>query len=128
MKKKIYVCGNSLVENDSMPIRILHDLRGLLPEIEFVMYDPTENFPEGDPVYFLDTALDIREVLVMDDPSKLLDSPRNSVHDSDLAFQLKMMKKLGELPRIYIFCVPEKGRKDDILRSLKGQIRKIIPT
>jgi hypothetical protein len=127
MKNKIYVCGNSLVPEDSSAIRILHDLGRLLPEIEFIPFDPTENFPEGDPVYFLDTVINAKDISVIEDISTLEDSPRNSVHDYDLGMQLKLLGKIGKLPKVIIFGVPGNAKTTDFLNDLVKIIRKTIP-
>jgi Ni,Fe-hydrogenase maturation factor len=120
----VYICGNPLVDNDSMPFRILEGLKSLFPEINFAEYDPTENFPEDNPVYIIDTVLGIKDVVKIDDIDSFVPSPNLSVHDADLAFQLNLMKKLGKLPEIVIFGVPEKGDEREILDQLSKHLKK----
>ncbi len=128
MKQKIFVCGNDLVTQDSMPIRILPYLKEVLPEIEFLPFDPSENFPDVDPLYIVDAVLNIKGIAVIEDIGKLEDSPRVSVHDSDLGFHLKWMKKLGRMPKIIIFGVPSEGDEKELQKELAAKIREFIPT
>jgi len=118
MKKKIFICGNPLVDADSLPFRILPDLKAKLPEVDFVDFDPTDNFPEADPLYIIDTVINARRVMVIRDLKNLAQAPRLSAHDADLAFNLKWLEKMGKLPRIIIFGVPAEGDRKEIVDQL----------
>jgi|WetSurMetagenome_2_1015567.scaffolds.fasta_scaffold515597_1 Ni,Fe-hydrogenase maturation factor len=126
--KRIYVCGNEMVPEDSMPLRILPYLKDALPEVEFLPFDPSENFPDDDPLYIIDAVLNIDRISVIEDIEKLEDSPRVSVHDSDLGFLLKWMKKLGRLPKIIIFGVPALGSEKELGEELVAKIGGFIST
>ena len=128
MKQRIYVCGNEAVGLDAMPIRILPHLKKALPEVDFLPFDPSENFPEDNPLYIIDAVLNLNGVSVIEDFEKLEDSPRVSVHDSDLGFHLKWMKKLGKLSRVVIFGVPAEGDLTQLEKELAAKIREFIPT
>jgi len=116
MGLKVYLCGNEMVEADNMPYKILNFLRGGLPQIEFLAFDPTENFPDEDPIYIIDTVLGADKVVVLggEDLERFENAPHVSAHDADLAFHLKWLKKMGRLPRVVIFGVPEKGDVEKI--------------
>ena len=124
MKKKIYVCGNPLVDRDSMPFKILPELKALLPELEFIDFDPTENFPKDNPLYIVDTVINARRVVVIKDLKGLEAAPHLSSHDADLAFHLKWLEKMGKLPRLTIFGVPAQGDGKNILQDLAELIEK----
>ena len=52
--------------------------------------------------------------------------PRTTVHDFDLAFQLKYLKKIGRLGEVYVLGIPKEGEVDysrviSILRKLVAQ-------
>ncbi len=118
MVKNVYICGNPLVNDDSMPFRILKDLKAAFPEINFLDFDPTENFPDDDPLFIIDTVVGISGVKVIEDVDGFENAPHFSLHDADLAFHLKMMKKLGKLPKIKIFGVPQEGNEKTIVSHL----------
>lgn len=126
MKKKIYVCGNPMLDIDAMPFKILPELRALLPELEFVDFDPTENFPEDDPLYIVDTVINAGGVTILKDLGGLADAPRFSAHDADLAFHLKWLEKMGKLPRLVIFGVPAAGEEKKIREDLVETIKKSV--
>lgn len=126
--KKIYVCGNVALEQDSMPFKILPELKHVLPAVDFIELDPSENFPDDNPLFILDTVLDIDDVTVIEDVEKLADSPRISVHDSDLVFHLKWLKKMGNPKKVIIFGVPAAGDIKNLTAQLAAEIRKFTAT
>ena len=103
---KVYVLGNPLLEEDSLPLRLLPRLRKAFPDIEFLEIDPTEEFPEEDELVIIDTVLNTEKVVVIKDIDKLSSQPNYSLHDFDLSFQLKMMKKMGKLKEVEIIGLP----------------------
>jgi len=126
MKKKIFICGNPLVDVDSLPFRILPELKVALPEVDFIDFDPTENFPDDDPLYIIDTVINARGVMVIRDLDNLGDAPHVSAHDADLAFHLKWLEKMGELPSLVIFGVPAVGEEKSIREDLVKMIKKAL--
>jgi Ni,Fe-hydrogenase maturation factor len=124
MKKKIFICGNPLVDTDSLPFRILPELRAKMPEVDFIDFDPTENFPQEDPLYIIDTVINAKEVMVIRDLENLGDAPHLSAHDADLAFHLKWLEKMGKLPKLVIFGVPGEGEEGAIVKRAVALIRR----
>jgi len=124
MIEKIYICGNPLVDNDSMPFKILKGLKEIFPKISFIEFDPTENFPDEDTVYLLDTVMGISEVREFDDIEQFADAPNLSVHDADLVTHLKMLKKIGKMPKFLIFGVPADGDEQKITKEVANLISK----
>lgn len=107
MKIKIYIFGNSLLEFDSLPIRLQPALQEQFPEISFEVIDPNENLhPEHGQLIIIDTVINIEQPVLIDDMDQLELSPRYSMHDLDLAFTLKLLKKLGDLEKAYIIGLP----------------------
>jgi len=121
---KIYVLGNSLLEEDNLPIKFLPQIRSNFPEIEFIEFDPTEDFPEEDKLILIDTIVGIRGVVLFEDLDKIQSSPKYSVHDFDLGFQLKLMKKLGNLKEVKIIGIGQNSSEEEIIKGLK----KVIPS
>ena len=65
---KIYIFGNPLVVEDSLPLDILPQLQKQFPDIHFSVVDPNENFPpEGERnLIILDTVKGIPDVTLLD--------------------------------------------------------------
>ena len=123
--KSIYIFGNPLLDFDNLPIQLAPDLTKALPEINFIVMDPNENIhPENKELVIIDTAIGIDKVTVLEDIDKIEMSPRYSLHDFDLGFNLKLLKKLGKLEKVKIFCVPPDINKKQALKELVNLIKK----
>ena len=107
---KILVFGNPLIEEDSLPFRILPGLRKSFPEIEFKEYDPAEELhEEGRDLVILDAVQGIEKVIIITDTKQLnTDAPRYSLHDFDLGITLKLLKKMDLIDSVKIIGVPMK--------------------
>jgi Ni,Fe-hydrogenase maturation factor len=125
---KIYILGNPNFEQDSLPVKLLPKLKSSLPNFEFIHLDPTENLPEQDHLILIDTILNINEVklLTESDLEKIQSSPSYSLHDFDLGFQLKLMKKLDKIKKITVIGVPDKKNEIIALNQIKKLLNKII--
>lgn len=112
---KIYVFGNPLLKEDSLPLKILPALKKLFPCIKFVVVDPNENFPpKGEKnLVILDTVIGIKEPMILDlddfDPPAGGKKTPASPHDYDLLFHLLLLKKLGKIKKIKIIGVPKEN-------------------
>ena len=122
-KKKIHIFGNPLLDFDNLPLKLAPKLEKIFPEIDFVIADPNENLePIDGELIIIDTIEGIEKVVLIDDLKKLETNKIYSLHDFDLAFNLKLLQKIGKLRRIKIFGVPMKGDEEKIL----GQLIKMI--
>lgn len=118
-RKKILIFGNSLVNKDSLPLVILPELKKKFPEIEFKEADPTEFLIYGDnEVWILDSAEGIDDLVVLDDLAKLDLPKRFSVHDYDLAVDLKLLEKIGKLGKVKIIAIPLDFSKKEALEKI----------
>jgi Ni,Fe-hydrogenase maturation factor len=124
---KIYVFGNPLVKEDSLPLKILPDLKKLFPQIKFQIVDPNENFPpkgEKD-LIILDTVIGIKKPMILD-PADFIKKKKTPVspHDYDLLFHLFLLKKTKKINEVLIIGVPQNFNKNtidiipDLIRNL----------
>lgn len=118
----IYVFGNPLIKEDSLPLKLLPTLKKLFPNIKFKVVDPNENFPpkgEKDLV-ILDTVLGIKKttILNLDDFNRKKKTPI-SPHDYDLLLHLLLLKKLKKIRKVTIIGVPPNASE-----PLKNERRK----
>lgn len=110
MKKKVYVFGNEDVEIDSKTFEYIERLRQDFDNLEFVKVLPNSDVPFGDEenVIIFDAVQGIKNIHIFSekDIDKIQLSPRTSVHDFDLGFQIKYLLKLGRLKKILIIGIP----------------------
>lgn len=124
---KISVFGNPLVEKDSLPLKILSGLKKKFPDIEFVIEDPTETInPPKDEWWIIDSAEGIEDVKLIEDISSFAASPRVSVHDYDLSFDLQLLAKLKKLPKVKIIAIPSGMKEKEAFNIVENIIFSII--
>lgn len=125
MIQKIYIFGNSLIQEDSLPLKLIEKLKKNFPKIEFVYADPNENFPpKGEKeLIIIDTVKGIKEpmILQLDDFESKKNTPI-SPHDYDLLFHLLLLKKTKKINKVKVIGVP--NRSQFSLSSLKKLIKK----
>ena len=123
---KIYVFGNPLLKEDSLPIRLLPKLRESFKDVKFIELDPTETIPSEEHFIILDTIINSNEIRILKDIDKIEFSPNYSLHDFDLGFNLKLMKKLGKIKDVTIVGVPPIMELGLALEELKKVISSLL--
>ena len=126
MQKKItiHIFGNPLLDFDNLPLKLFSELKKNLPAFEFKITDPNENLkPINKQMNIIDTVVGIDKVTVIDDIEKIQTEKIYSAHDFDLAFNLKLLKKIGLLNRALIFGVPPDMKIDEALKQLLKLIK-----
>mgnify|MGYP001591749371 CR=1 FL=1 len=103
---KIYIFGNKDLEFDSLPLRILPELKRRFPQIEFEIKDPNEELDIPEELIIIDTVSGIDSVKVFSDLKNFAAHPNVSLHDFDLYSNLRYLGKLGKLKEIKIIGVP----------------------
>jgi Ni,Fe-hydrogenase maturation factor len=125
---KVYVFGNEYVAEDKRAIEVAKELEGAIEGISFVFVNPNEDvsFVNERQVVILDTVQGIREVTLIEGGviDELISSPRGSVHDFDLAFQLRYLKKLNKLGEVTIIGIPQEGEVDHL--RIQSILRKLV--
>lgn len=125
---KIYVFGNEYVAGDGRAVQLARELEGAIEGISFVFVKPNEDLPFVDErhVVILDTVQGIKEVTLLegDITDRLILGPLGSVHDFDLAYQLRYLKKLNRLGKVTIIGVPQEGDIDQL--RIQSIFRKLV--
>ena len=125
---KVYVFGNEYVAGDKRAIEIARELEDTVESISFVFVNPNEDVPFVNErhVVILDTVQGIQNVALVegDRIDELTLSPRASVHDFDLAFQLRYLKKLNKLGEVTIIGIPQVGEVDYL--RIQSIFRKLV--
>lgn len=126
---KILVFGNRLVKKDKIPLSLIPILKKEFPEIEFKEFDSIEDLEnEGPVIYILDSVENIKKVTIISNLDQI-DSSKNlyTIHDLDLGYMLKLMKKINLIDNVIIFGIPIKGiPKSEVLNQLKEKIRSTL--
>jgi Ni,Fe-hydrogenase maturation factor len=125
---RVYVFGNEYASEDRRAIEVANELEGTVEGLSFVIVKPNEDVPFFDErrVVILDTVQGLRDVTLIEGDSldELILSPRASVHDFDLAFQLRYLRKLGKLGEVRIIGVPQEGEVDYL--RIQSILRKLV--
>ncbi|MGE5661203.1 MAG: hypothetical protein ACM3X1_03040 [Ignavibacteriales bacterium] len=126
-KLKILVFGNTLLKNDKLPITMIEELQKEFPDLEFQEFDTVEDLhKEGRSLYILDTVEGIEHVVTITEIDQLITNKIYSVHDFDLAYNLKLLKKADMIENVMIFGIPMAMKKDQALKELKKIIRSTL--
>lgn len=123
-KNTIHIFGNPLLDFDNLPLKLAPKLKKLFPEIDFVIADPNENLkPINKKLIIIDAVESIKKVVVIDDLEQIQTQKIYSLHDFDLAFNLKLLQKIGKLEKIKILGVPMKGSEEEALSDVTEIIK-----
>lgn len=124
------VFGNSIAEADGLPWKVAEELMGTMPGVMFRKVDMLTDLvgccsdpgmPSGVPVV-LDAAIGIDKVETIKDFEKIKKLKVCSAHDLDLAFELKLLRKTGDLKEAWVIAVPMEYE----LNKAVGEVRKHI--
>ncbi|MBU0636988.1 hypothetical protein KKH16_02140 [Patescibacteria group bacterium] len=127
-KKTIYIFGNPLLCFDNLPIKLAPKLKKAFQEIDFIIQDPNENLkPKNNELIIIDTVVGLKKVTIINSIKKIELSPTCSMHDFDLGFNLKLLKKIGKLKKIIIFGIPTKIDEEEALKQLINLINVLRP-
>ncbi len=114
----VYVFGNPDLPEDSLPLRILPQLRERFPDVIFEIKDPNEEWDVPENLMVIDTAVGIEDVRIFFGLEAFAGAPRVSLHDFDALTQLRYLQKLGKLKKITIIGVPPTTPEDEALSAV----------
>jgi hypothetical protein len=106
---------------------MIDELQKQFPDIEFREFDTVEDLhKEGKLLYILDTVEGIEHVVTITDIDQLIADKIYSVHDFDLAHNLKLLKKAEMIEEVMIFGIPMTMKKDRALKELRKIIKSTL--
>ena len=125
----ILVFGNPLVPDDSLALRILPRLKKQFHEIEFVELDAVEELSEyGQHLIILDVAKGIDDAAIITDLKHLELDRVLTMHDFDLAWNLKVLETAGQIKSVKIIALPYNMDEKKALEKAAALIKKIHAT
>ena len=128
MMKPIYIFGNAEVSDDRAALDVATKLAKDFPELNFKPVPPNADLPvdgSGE-LIMIDVVEGIDRIQIITEKNleQLILPPRSSVHDFDLGWQLKYLKKIGELSRFTIIGLPL-GKEVDY-KSIHSIFKKLV--
>ena len=125
---KVYVFGNEDISDDNRTFKVVKKLEEEFHSIKFKFVKPNEDLPFIDEkdIIILDTVEGIDKTTLISDEKieNFILSPRASVHDFDLGFQLRYLKKLGKLGKVKIIGIPMTGNLN--YRRISSIFKKLV--
>ena len=122
----IYIFGNPDLENDSLPVRLIPKLQKELGDISINHIDPNEEIDTDEPFIVIDTVVGIKETTLFESLKDFTPPPNFTCHDFDVFANLKLLEKLGRLPKYRIIGVPpimdEKVALKEIVTMVQSNI------
>lgn len=125
MFKTIYVFGNPLVKEDSMPLKIIDKLRKEFPSLLFKEFDTVEDLDLEKELNIIDTVKGIKKVELIEDIDKIITDKIYSMHDFDLGYNLKLLKKMKMIDKVRIFGIPSNMKEKEVMKELCDVIKSI---
>jgi hypothetical protein len=116
---KVFIFGNPDLKFDSVPLRIIPDLKKLFPEMEFAHIDPNEEWEVPEELYIIDTVFGIKSPMIFNNLLTFKQAPNVSMHDFDAYANLRLLQKIGKLKKIKIFGIPPNISEADAVDFLK---------
>lgn len=120
---KIFVFGNSLIENDSLALKIAKRLKGKVKGIKFEAVESLDDVEQKENLYIMDVAFGIEKVQVIENLEKLETKQPVSGHDFDLAIELKLLKKIGRIGKVKIIAIPAKYDLNKAVEEVKEMLK-----
>jgi hypothetical protein len=103
---KIYLVGNLLLKEDSLPLQLKDYLIDKFPQFEFIEADPNENFIPEDDALIIDTVVGVDKIKLFDSLDEFTSHRLISPHDYDLGFHLQLLFKLKKIKHVKILGIP----------------------
>lgn len=124
----IYLVGNALLEVDALPLQIKPDLQKEFPEIQFIEFDPTEDWPDDPYPIFIDTVINLTEprLFTSIDAFEAVATREMSVHNFDFYAELKLRQKIGLTKKYFIIGIPPQIDMTRCRALLAKMIRQLL--
>ena len=115
--KTIVLCfGNEFIEMDRLPIILYRELRGKIPNVDFVICESLNeilDYLNYERVFILDTVKGIKDISIIDDIEILKERKIYTLHDFDLGLYLKLINRIKKIKNLKIIGIPVGYDKED---------------
>jgi len=124
--KTIFIFGNQELEMDSLPLRILPELRRAFSSIHFEIKDPNEEWGVPEKLIIIDTVVGIKKVKIFEDLDSFDSAPRMTMHDFDALANLRYLKKLGKLKEVKIIGISPDIDESEAIKSVSKILKGLV--
>jgi Ni,Fe-hydrogenase maturation factor len=108
------------VKEDSLALKVAKKIKKILP-VEIMEFDTAESLEsEGKNIVILDVAMGLKRVEAIMDLKKIERDKIFSMHDFDLSYELKLLKKLKMIEQFVIIGIPPQLKEKEILQQASG--------
>ena len=107
-----------------MPLKLVGRLKKKFPSLQFKEFDTVEDLNERE-LNIIDTVKGIKKVELIEDIDKIITDKIYSMHDFDLGYNLKLMKKMKMIDSVRIFGIPMGMDEKKAFTGLCGLIKSI---
>ena len=114
-QSQVWIFGNPDYKPDALPLKILPELKQRLPDLDFVVKDPNEDWEMPAKLIIIDTIVGIDKVTCFTTLKRFQSAPRLTMHDFDLGTNLMWLNKLKKLPPFLIIGIPVGATKKEII-------------
>ncbi len=123
---RVLVFGNPIAKVDSAAVKISEKLSCVMPQMEFVRFDTSEDLEkEGGCPVILDAVVGLTKPrMVSLDELELSERPL-SLHGFDLLWTLLLLKKIGKIRKATIIGVPARQPYTKNVEAVKKLLLKI---
>lgn len=104
--KKVFVFGNPLVEKDCLALKVAERLKGKVKGVEFEAVESLDDVKKSGNLCIMDVVFGIEKVQWIEGLDALGARQPVSLHDFDLAMELKLLKKIGKIGKVKIIGIP----------------------
>lgn len=116
---EVWLFGNPDLSADSLPVRLQQQLAVALPQFDFVICDPLDEWPKKDELLIIDTVMGLKDIKIFTSLKDFEQTPLVTLHDFDLKTELEFRAKLGKLPPFTIIGLPVGFSEADALEKIK---------
>jgi len=112
---KVSVFGNKNLKEDRVAVELIPWLKKKYPEVEVVWEDPVEGLkpPKDGNWVVVDACQGIDKITEFSSLEKFEVKRRVSVHDYEVAMELKLLMKLGRIKKLKVIGVPMRIMKPE---------------
>jgi len=124
-KPQVWLFGNPDFTPDALPIKLRDALQKRLPNFDFIIKDPNEEWDLPKKMIIIDTVQGIKKITTFTSLDQFQNAPRLTLHDFDLLTNLKWLAKLKKLPSFLIIGLPVKAPQQKTIAEVSAILRRV---